>query len=145
MSVLGTLYFLAFASLPVALAAGWWVSLRSPRFQAPKWRSLAYSSGLCAATANFILFWGFVVWLQFHYTAEAYRVRDPASTVGLSLLLYSSLALSIGKGPYRWLIGVACILAMLPYIGYRPVTDNPVSQSYVHRFAVHRFQRGDRI
>jgi hypothetical protein len=58
---LSTLYLLAFVSLPVALAAGWWVSLRSPRFHTPKWQSLFYSSGLCAATANLILFWGFVV------------------------------------------------------------------------------------
>jgi hypothetical protein len=116
MSVLGTFYLLALVSLPVALAAGWWVSLRSPSFHAPKWRSLAYSSGLCAATANLVLFWGFVVWLQFHYTPEGYRVRDTASSVGLFLLLYSSLSLIIGKGPYRWFVGAACILAMLPWI-----------------------------
>ena len=113
---LSTLYLLAFVSLPLALGAGWWVSLRSPRFHTPKWRSLVYSSGLCAATANLILFWGFVVWLQFHFTDQAYRVRDPASNVGLFLLLYSSLALCIGKGPYRWFIGAACILAVLPWI-----------------------------
>jgi len=116
MLLLRTLYWLAFASLPVSLAFGWWAWMRRPRLSAPKWRTVLYFSGLCAGTLNFALFWAFVVWLQFHYTTEAYKVRDPASNVGLLLLLYSLLAVCIGKGRYRFFVGTACILAMIPWI-----------------------------
>jgi hypothetical protein len=63
-----------------------------------------------------MLFWAFVVWLQFHYTTEAYKVQDPASNVGVLLLLYSLVAVSIGKGRYRFFVGTACVLAMIPWI-----------------------------
>jgi hypothetical protein len=116
MDLLSALYFLAFGSLPITLGLSWWAWIRGSRVNASKWRSALYFSGLCAATVNFMLFWAFVVWLQFHYTTEAYKVRDPASNVGLILLLYSLVAVSIGKGRYRFFVGTACILAMIPWI-----------------------------
>jgi hypothetical protein len=118
MLLLGVFYLLALVSLPVSLGVGWWAWLRGPRLLMPKWRSVAYSSGLCAGTANFILYWAFVAWLQFHYTDQAhkYKVEYAATAVGLFLLLYSCLAVSISKGPHRLLVGAACILAMLPWI-----------------------------
>ena len=116
MALLNAVYFLAFGSLPITLSMSWWAWLRGPRLNAPKWRSDLYLSGICAATLNFILFWAFVLWLQFHYATDAYKVQDSASDVGLILLLYSLVAVSIGKGRYRLFVGIACLLAMVPWI-----------------------------
>ena len=114
--MLNSLYLFALGGLPTILGLSWWAWLRSPRSSAPQWRSILYFTGLCAATVNFILYWAFVVWLQFHYTDQAYKVRDPVANLGLILLLYSLAAVSIGKGPYRFFAGVACVLAMIPWV-----------------------------
>jgi len=88
----------------------------SPRIQLPKWRMILFFSGLCAGTTNFVLWWGWVVWLRFHYNPASWKVRDRVSDLGLYLLLYAVLAAIGGKGRYRLLLGISGVLALLPWI-----------------------------
>jgi|SRR6266481_798038 len=116
MSPLDLLYLIAFGTPPVLLGFTWWGWFHSPRIQQPKWRMILFFSGLCAGTANFVLWWGWVVWLGFHYNPASWKVRDRVSDLGLYLLLYAVLASIGGKGRYRFLLGISGVLALLPWI-----------------------------
>ena len=110
------LYLFAFGTPPILLGFTWWGWFHSPRIQPPKWRMILFFSGLCAGTANFVLWWGWVVWLRFHYNPASWKVRDRVSDLGLYLLLYAVLAAIGGKGRYRLLLGISGALALLPWI-----------------------------
>jgi hypothetical protein len=90
--------------------------LQNPGIKPPKWSAILFVTGLCAATANFLLWWTWVVWLQLHYDAESWKVRDWVSDLGLWLLLFALIAALAGRGKHRVLLGVSSVLAMLPWI-----------------------------
>ena len=110
------LYLIAIGAPPILLGFTWWDWFYRPRIQGPKWRIILFFSGLCAGTANFVLWWAWVVWLRFHYNPASWKVRDWVSDVGLYLLLYAVLAAIGGKGRYRLLLGISGVLALLPWI-----------------------------
>jgi hypothetical protein len=114
--VLGSLYLAALAIPPASLGFAWWGWFRQAGIQHPKWRAVVFLSGVLASTANFVLWWGWVIWLRFHFTTESWKVREPVSNVAICLLFYSILAAIAGKGPYRVLIGISAVLAILPWI-----------------------------
>jgi hypothetical protein len=113
---LNFLYLTAFGVPPILLGITWWGWFRSPRIRSPKWRVILFFSGLCAATANVVLFWGWVVWLRFHYNPASWKVRDTVSDLGLCLLLFAILAAIEGTGRHRLLLGISGVLAVLPWI-----------------------------
>jgi hypothetical protein len=110
------LYLIAFGTPPILLGFTWWGWFRSPRSQAPKSQATFFFTGLCAATANLLLWWAWVVWLRLHYNPESWKVRDRVSDVGLCLLFYAVLATIGGAGKYRNLLFISCLLAFLPWI-----------------------------
>jgi hypothetical protein len=114
--MLNLLYLIAMGAPPILLGVTWWGWFRSPRVEASKWPKILYFSGLCAATANFVLWWTWVVWLRFHYDPASWKVHDRIGNVGLSLLIYAMAVTILGKGKYRPLLGVSCIFALLPWI-----------------------------
>ena len=113
---LNLLYLIAFGTPPILLGFTWWGWFHSPRIQPTKWRKLFFFSGLCAATANFALWWAWVVWLRFHYDPASWKVRDVVSDFGLLMLLYAILAAIAGEGRYRLLLGISGVMALLPWI-----------------------------
>ena len=116
MSELDLLYLIALGTPPILLGFTWWGWFQSPRIQPPKWPMILFFSGLCAATANFVLLWAWVFWLRFHYDPASWKVRDRVSDLGLCLLLYAVVAAIGGKGRYRLLLGISSVLALLPWI-----------------------------
>jgi hypothetical protein len=98
------------------LGITWWGWFQRPRVETPKWPRRLFFTGLCASTANCVLFWGWVVWLKFHYNPESWRVRDTVSNIGLCLLLYAIIAAAAGYGRHRPLLGISSVLALLPWI-----------------------------
>jgi hypothetical protein len=114
--LLNLLYLIALGVPPILLGCTWWGWFRSPRIQSPKWPMILFSSGLCAATANFVLWWAWVVWLRSHYDPASWIVRDKVSDLGQCLLLYAVLAAIGGEGRYRLLLGISSVLALLPWI-----------------------------
>jgi hypothetical protein len=99
MSPLDLLYLIPFGTPPILLGFTWWGWFHSPHIQPPKWRMILFFSGLCAGTANFLLWWGWVVWLRFHYNPASWKFRDRVSDLGL----------------YRLLLGISGVLALLPW------------------------------
>jgi hypothetical protein len=69
---LNLLYWVALVVPPILLGLTWLGWFHSPRLHAPKWRIILLFSGQCAGTANFVLWWPWVVWLRFHYN---FRIR----------------------------------------------------------------------
>lgn len=110
------LYLIALGIPPILLGFTWWGWFHSPRTQTPKSQMMFFFSGLCAATANFVLQWAWAVWLRFHYDPASWKVQDRVSNLGLCLLLYGVVAAIGGKGRHRPLLGISCILAVLPWI-----------------------------
>ena len=115
-SALDLLYLIALGTPPILLGFTWWGWFQSPRIQPPKWPMILFFSGLCAATANFVLLWAWIVWLRFHYDPASWKVRERVSDLGLCLLLYAVVAAIGGKGRYRLLLGISSVLALLPWI-----------------------------
>jgi hypothetical protein len=109
-------YLIAFGTPPILLGFTWWAWFHSPRIQQPKWGMILFFSGLCSATANIVLFWGWVVWLRFHYNPESWRVQDRVSNLGLCLLLFAIIAAVGGTGRHRLLLGISGVVALLPWI-----------------------------
>lgn len=116
MIVLNLFYIAALAAPPVLLGVAWWDWFRSSRVESAKWSGILFATGLCAASANFALWWGWVVWLRFHYSAESWKVRDWVSDLGFWLLLCALIAALAGRGRHRLLLAVSSVLAMLPWI-----------------------------
>ena len=114
--LLSSLFFVAMAAPPIMLGLAWWGWFRDPRLRCSKWRTLLFFSGLCAGTLNVAVWWAWVVWLQFHYTPESWKVRDVVSDVGLWLLVFSTVTAIAGRGIHRLLLATSGVLAMLPWI-----------------------------
>ncbi|MGA7175748.1 MAG: hypothetical protein WBX13_08515 [Candidatus Acidiferrales bacterium] len=113
MLLINLFYLVGLAVPPVLLGFCWWGWLRQPF---PQRQANVFFSGLCAGTANFVLWWAWVIWLQFHNNPDSWRVRDITSDLALCLLLYSIVAAIAGKGRYRLLLGISGFLAILPWI-----------------------------
>jgi hypothetical protein len=60
----------------VALAFAWTHWFRKARFQSPKWRSTILFAALLTSSLNITAFWGYVVWLHYHYTTDAWKMRS---------------------------------------------------------------------
>jgi hypothetical protein len=116
MFLFNMMYLSALGAPPFLLGLTWWRWLHTPRFQPPKWRTIAFFSGLFAGTCNLALWWICVVWLKFHSNPSSWRFRDTLIDVGIYLLLYSIVAAIAGKGRYRLLLGISGVLAILPWI-----------------------------
>jgi len=101
---------------PALLAFCWWGHFHGSRIQSPKWRGAAFVSGLAAGTANFLLWWAWVIWLRLHYTPSARIVQDAVSNVGIFLLFYSIITAILGNGKHRVLLGISSVLAIIPWI-----------------------------
>ena len=108
-------YLIALGVPPILLVLTWWDWFHSRRTQTPKSERMSLLSGLYAATANFALQWGWVVWLRFHYGPPSWKVQDWISNLGLCLLLYAGVVAVDRKGRLH-LLGIISILAMLPWI-----------------------------
>ena len=116
MAVLNLLTIFALVTPPIFLAYIWWTRSRAPHIPTSKWRTIFFLSGLCAGTANFLLFWSWVLWLNTHRSPTVWKVYDKVSDVGLYLLLYAVIASIAGKGKPRILLAISAILAILPWI-----------------------------
>jgi hypothetical protein len=110
------LYLIATGTPPILLGLIWWGWFHSPHVEAPKWRRVLFFSGLCAGTANVLLFWIWAVWLRLHYNPSSWKFYGTVSDAGLFLLFYAVLAAIGGKGRYRLLLGVSGVLALLPWV-----------------------------
>lgn len=77
---------------------------------------MLFFSGLCAGTLNVAVWWAWVVWLRFHYTADSWKVREVVGDFGLWLLVFSILAAVAGRGRHRPLLVISGVLAVLPWI-----------------------------
>lgn len=116
MLFISAIYMIAIIASPLVLAMSWWGWFHNPRIRSPRLRTGLYLSGLCAGTANFVIWWLWVAWLKVHYTPAAMKTRDLVSDAGLLLLLYSIIAVVAGKGRYRPLLVLGGILALVPWI-----------------------------
>lgn len=114
--LLGSLYLIALFGSPISIALAWWGWFHRQAFPQPKWRAIVFFSGLLASTGNFVLWWCWVVWLRFHFTPDSWKVGDPISSVALCLLFYSVVAAIMGKGRFRFLLGLSGVVAILPWI-----------------------------
>ena len=115
--MLSVLYLTAFAVPPVLLGITWWGWFHSRRMETPKWPRILFFSGLCASTANCVVWWAWVAWLQLHHNDRgAWKVQDKVSNLGLYLLLYALIAATAGTGKHRGLLIISSVLAFLPWI-----------------------------
>lgn len=117
MSILYVLYLTAFAVPPILLGITWWGWFRSPHMETPKGPRFLFFAGLCASTANCVLWWAWVAWLQLHYNNPgSWKVQDKISNLGLCLLLFALIAATAGAGKHRRLLIISSVLAFLPWI-----------------------------
>lgn len=114
--LLSSFYLIALAAPPIMLGLVWWGWFRDPRLRCSRWRTSLFFSGLCAGTLNVTAWWGWVVWLRFHYTTDSWKVRDVVSDCALWLLFFSIVTAIAGKGRYRLLLAISGVLAALPWI-----------------------------
>ena len=116
MSWENSLYVIAVVGAPIFLGFTWWGWLQNFHRDLPKWRAILFSSGLCAGTANLVLWWAWVIWLRLHYNATSWGTRDVVSDLGFILLTYSLCTAIVGTGRYRILLGLSSVLAVLPWL-----------------------------
>jgi len=107
------LYLIGMSVPAVLIAFCWWNWLRGQR---PKSHQALFLWGLCAATLNCALWWGWVIWLKFHYTPSSWVVRDFVSAIGIGLLVVSLIAAIKSGGKNAVLLGSSAVIALLPWI-----------------------------
>ena len=110
------LYLSVIVLVPILLGIIWFSWIRTSDLQLATWRRVLFFSGLCAATANFVLLWAWAFWLHFHYQTSSWRVQDRVSDVGLCLLFYTIATAIAGKGRNRVLLSISGLLAILSWI-----------------------------
>src|ERR1700722_19034962 len=116
-SPLDVILLIALGFPPISVAYIWWTWVRTPPSNLPKWRKVFFLSGLCAGTANLVVWWSWVIWLAFHRgNPGIWKVWDKVSDLGLCLILFSIFASLVGKGRNRFLLAVSGVLAILPWI-----------------------------
>jgi hypothetical protein len=74
------------------------------------------TSGLVAGSLNIVLYWGWVVWLQMHYTTEAWRVKERLWSISICLILIAVVGGVFGKGRVCALVCLAGILGFFLWV-----------------------------
>jgi hypothetical protein len=113
MLLISAMYILGMAAPPILLGFCWWGWFR---YRPSEGRGVFFFSGLLAATVNFLLWWAWVIWLQFHSGPSAGIIRNIVGNFCFYLLIYSVVAAIAGKGRYRILLAISCVLALIPWI-----------------------------
>jgi hypothetical protein len=100
-----------------ALAVAWTYWFRSPaRFQSPMWKSLLFFAALLACSLNVVMFWGYVVWLHYHYTTDAWKMRDLVYDICLYLIAFTIAGALLGQGRVRATLCAAGVLGWFLWV-----------------------------
>jgi hypothetical protein len=100
-----------------ALGFAWMSWFRSPaRLQCPQWRSGILFAALIASSLNIAMFWGYVSWLHYHYTTDAWKMRDRVYDICLFLIAFTIVGALLGQGRVRGTLCAAGVLGWFLWV-----------------------------
>ncbi len=98
------------------MGIAWWFWLRAPLQRLPQWRRTLLLVGLLAGTLNVFTYWGWVVWLQMHYTTEAWKMHEHFWGIARCLIVATIAGGLCGKGRVQIAVCVAGILGFFLWV-----------------------------
>jgi hypothetical protein len=69
-----------------------------------------------AGSLNLILFWGWVLWLHFHYTTEAWKMQEHFLGIARYLILVTIAGGAFGEGRVQVTVCIAGILGFFLWL-----------------------------
>jgi hypothetical protein len=96
----------------VAIGLAWLFWLRSPRLELPKWRSVPLVLALLSGSLNIVGYWSYVIWLQRHYTTDAWKGQDYVFNICQYVIALTIVGGAFGKGRVRL---TACVAGLLGF------------------------------
>ena len=100
-----------------ALGVAWTYWFRSQvRFQSLRWRSFILLAALLASSLNIVMFWGYIIWLHYHYTTDAWKMRDFVHAICQYLIAFTFLGSLLGRGQGRGTLCAAGVLGWFLWV-----------------------------
>jgi hypothetical protein len=117
MDALSAAIWVSLVGTPACIVIAWWRWARRKHSQSHSWRTAMLLMGLLAASANSLLYYG---WLTYRLTTGsiplAWRLKDLFANIGVALVVPALAGAVLGRGAPRIPVGICAALGLMLWV-----------------------------